>query len=151
MGAEDKHYCGESGTVLESDPIKVYGLAGERILLLPKDRNGSELHWKVDTSEAQKFLRRIYRRLYITDVTAFAAANHSVWYDLKRNGETVYTSNRATVAVGSKKRSVVPICMLLLVCNWRACNANKSLNCIVLIPIPAACLHLSTDALFYMR
>ena len=88
----------DSGHLLESDPIILYGAPGTRILVLPRKVNGTDLTWKVQR-QYQGFVKRVYRRLWITNVTQFAGS--SVWYDLTRNGTTVYTSAKGLVRVGS--------------------------------------------------
>ena len=92
------HCSSDSNYVLESDPITLYGVAGSRILVLPRKVNGTRLEWKVQTGY-KAFVKRVYRRLWIVNATQFAGA--SVWYDLTRNGTTVYTSAKGTVQVGS--------------------------------------------------
>ena len=89
----------ESKGVLESDPITLYGTADGLIDVRPiASEKGTKLWWKIVNGDA-RFVKRVYRRLSIYNVTQFAGA--SVWYTITRNGATVYTSAQGTVRIGS--------------------------------------------------
>jgi hypothetical protein len=77
----------------------VYGDVGSQIPLFPIKINGTDLNWRVERNY-HRFVKRIYRRLVVTDVAQFAGA--SAWYELTRNGAIVYTSAKAEVRIGSK-------------------------------------------------
>jgi hypothetical protein len=90
--------CGDSKHVLKSEPMIVYGDVGSQIPLFPIKINGTDLNWRVERNY-HRFVKRIYRRLVVTDVAQFAGA--SAWYELTRNGAIVYTSAKAEVRIGS--------------------------------------------------
>ena len=89
----------ESKRVLGLNSFTLYTTPGKEIDVLPiwhEDR--TELQWIVRKGYGE-FVKQIYRRLVITDISQFAW--EYAWYRLIRNGTTVYTSARVYALIGS--------------------------------------------------
>jgi hypothetical protein len=99
IGDEDVR-CGASKSILGSEPVTLYGTAGGEINILPIDFNttSTKLQWIIKDGK-ETFVQQIYRRLRIRNVTGLAG--ESVRYTLTKSGKVVFTSEEATVRVGS--------------------------------------------------
>jgi hypothetical protein len=94
--------CRDSTYVLGSDPIPLYGKAGSNICVLPRKANETkmkDMRWFI--LPRNKNTRQVYKRLVLKNTTQLAEVGATVWYQIMRNGSTVYTSAKGTIRIGS--------------------------------------------------